>query len=175
MRSAEITPTVYNYSIIVRAYGEAGQCEEAERHFSAIPIAGLEHNSMSFKAMIDAYTKALRFKDADALYQTMLAEGLLTHWSTTRPGQMDLHQHSYGTALAAMRRVFTAMCDPSTCTESYMHDLDKTLYIITGHGKTRVLNDGSVVQRFVLRWLDEQSMAYSIDNNEGRVVVLASE
>ena len=175
MISKRIKPDVQTYSILIRVCGECGQCDKAKLWFEAISAAGLKHYMISYGMMINAYTRAQRYSEADEMYKRMLRMRVLTHWNPEKPGQIDLHEHSYGTALAAMRLVFNELCGVVISRGGYVHDLQNDMRIITGHAKKRALFDGSIVQQSVLQLLDQRGLQYSIDSVGGRVVISTAE
>ena len=175
MISKRFKPGVQTYSILIRVCGEGGHCDKAKLWFDAVPAAGLKHCLVSYGMMINAYTKAQRYSEADEMYQRMLRMRILNHWNPEKPGQMDLHKHSYGTALASTRLVFSKLCGSGIRKDGHVHDIRHDLRIITGHAKKRALYDGSIVQQSILKWLQEQGIQCSIDSDGGRVVVSSAE
>ena len=175
MEAAGIAANIKVYGILIEAFGESDQCDTAKQFFDATSAAGLTHSLISLSSLINAYTKARRYPEADGLYQRMLQEGMLTHWSTKQTGQMDLHVHSYGTALAAMRLVFFELCGHVSSKSAHAHDVRNGLRIITGHAKNRASKESSIVQSSVLQWLQEQGIQYSTDSNGGRVIISSAE
>ncbi|CAM9507501.1 unnamed protein product [Chrysoparadoxa australica] len=176
VNDAGLSPSRFSYGAVIKACIEGGEWEKGEEWLAKMKRDGVKPHIKSYHHLIDSCKDWMR---AVELYNECLPLRIKGHWVRDKVRtKLDLHSHSVGAALAATLQVLRGLLPHEDTTDSFRHNSEEDLYIVTGHAMTRFGQEGSKIQPALfdmLHSLTPPLEAVLDPMNPGQVVIVSSQ
>jgi pentatricopeptide repeat protein len=173
MRAKGVEPDVITYNASISACGKGGQWEKALQLLEEMRAKGVEPDVFTYGAVIDAVVDQLTF--ARGLLKKALALGVFAkpvQASDASSWKLDLHEHSEGSAVTAVRWWLEEEIRPWLSEQPSSVYPDITVELITGWGKHRGAGKTGDIKQAVAQALVAMGVPFKPeDRNHGRLTI----